>query len=141
MDNTKNAGINKELKFDDAVIAKIVGITCNEVEGVYSLEGGMMANMTDHFRKDEDPTKGVDVDLSDDQNVSVSLDATVRYGENAPEIFNKVTMAIVKNVRQMTGLNVTEVKMTVKDMLTKDEIARNEAKNKDADKEKDLQPA
>ena len=31
MDNTKNAGINKELKFDDAVIAKIVGITCNEV--------------------------------------------------------------------------------------------------------------
>ena len=78
MDNTKNAGINKELKFDDAVIAKIVGITCNEVEGVYSLEGGMMANMTDLFRKDEDPTKGVDVDLSDDQNVSVSLDATVR---------------------------------------------------------------
>lgn len=141
MDNTKNAGINKELNFDDAVIAKIVGITCNEVEGVYSLEGGMMANMTDFFRKDEDPTKGVDVDLSDDQNVSVSLDATVRYGENAPEIFNKVTMAIVKNVRQMTGLNVTEVKMTVKDMLTKDEIARNEAKNKDADKEKDLQPA
>ena len=141
MDNTKNAGINKELKFDDAVIAKIVGITCNEVEGVYSLEGGMMANMTDLFSKDEDPTKGVDVDLSDDQNVSVSLDATVRYGENAPEIFNKVTMAIVKNVRQMTGLNVTEVKMTVKDMLTKDEIARNEAKNKDADKEKDLQPA
>ena len=141
MDNTKNAGINKELKFDDAVIAKIVGITCNEVEGVYSLEGGMMANMPDLFRKDEDPTKGVDVDLSDDQNVSVSLDATVRYGENAPEIFNKVTMAIVKNVRQMTGLNVTEVKMTVKDMLTKDEIARNEAKNKDADKEKDLQPA
>ena len=141
MDNTKNAGINKELKFDDAVIAKIVGITCNEVEGVYSLEGGMMANMTDLFRKDEDPTTGVDVDLSDDQNVSVSLDATVRYGENAPEIFNKVTMAIVKNVRQMTGLNVTEVKMTVKDMLTKDEIARNEAKNKDADKEKDLQPA
>ena len=56
MDNTKNAGINKELKFDDAVIAKIVGITCNEVEGVYSLEGGMMANMTDLFRKDEDPT-------------------------------------------------------------------------------------
>ena len=93
MDNTKNAGINKELKFDDAVIAKIVGITCNEVEGVYSLEGGMMANMTDLFRKDEDPTEGVDVDLSDDQNVSVSLDATVRYGENAPEIFNKVTMA------------------------------------------------
>ena len=83
----------------------------------------------------------MDVDLSDDQNVSVSLDATVRYGENAPEIFNKVTMAIVKNVRPMTGLNVTEVKMTVKDMLTKDEIARNEAKNKDADKEKDLQPA
>ncbi len=81
MDNKKPNGINKELKFDDAVIAKIVGITCNEVEGVYSLEGGMMANLTDMFSKDEDPTKGVNVDLSDNQDVSVTLDATVRYGE------------------------------------------------------------
>ena len=120
MDNNKQNGIKKELKFDDAVIAKIVGITCNEVEGVYSLEGGMMANITDMFTKDEDPTKGVSVDLSDDKDVSVSLDATVRYGENVPDIFNKVTMAVAKNVRQMTGLNVTEVKMTVKDMLTRE---------------------
>ena len=136
MDNKKPNGINKELKFDDAVIAKIVGITCNEVEGVYSLEGGMMANLTDMFSKDEDPTKGVNVDLSDNQDVSVTLDATVRYGENVPEIFNKVTMAIAKNVRQMT-----EVKMTVKYMLTKEEIARNEAKNSDKNSDKELQPA
>ncbi|QVI34931.1 Asp23/Gls24 family envelope stress response protein [Lacticaseibacillus chiayiensis] len=141
MDNNKQNGIKKELKFDDAVIAKIVGITCNEVEGVYSLEGGMMANITDMFTKDEDPTKGVSVDLSDDKDVSVSLDATVRYGENVPDIFNKVTMAVAKNVRQMTGLNVTEVKMTVKDMLTREEIARNEAKDKEKDNEKEMQPA
>ena len=141
MDNKKPNGINKELKFDDAVIAKIVVITCNEVEGVYSLEGGMMANLTDMFSKDEDPTKGVNVDLNDNQDVSVTLDATVRYGENVPEIFNKVTMAIAKNVRQMTGLNVTEVKMTVKNMLTKEEIARNEAKNSDKNSDKELQPA
>ncbi|RXT58907.1 Asp23/Gls24 family envelope stress response protein [Lacticaseibacillus chiayiensis] len=141
MDNNKQNGIKKELKFDDAVIAKIVGITCNEVEGVYSLEGGMMANITDMFTKDEDPTKGVSVDLSDDEDVSVSLDATVRYGENVPDIFNKVTMAVAKNVRQMTGLNVTEVKMTVKDMLTREEIARNEAKDKEKDNEKEMQPA
>ncbi|RXT24987.1 alkaline-shock protein [Lacticaseibacillus chiayiensis] len=139
MDNNKQNGIKKELKFDDAVIAKIVGITCNEVEGVYSLEGGMMANITDMFTKDEDPTKGVSVDLSDDKDVSVSLDATVRYGENVPDIFNKVTMAVAKNVRQMTGLNVTEVKMTVKDMLTREEIARNEAKDKEKDNEREGQ--
>ena len=52
-----------------------------------------------------------------------------------------VTMAIAKNVRQMTGLNVTEVKMTVKNMLTKEEIARNEAKNSDKNSDKELQPA
>lgn len=85
--------------------------------------------------------KAFNVDLSDNQDVSVTLDATVRYGENVPEIFNKVTMAIAKNVRQMTGLNVTEVKMTVKNMLTKEEIARNEAKNSDKNSDKELQPA
>ncbi len=55
----KPNGINKELKLDDAVIAKIVGITCNEAEGVYSLEGGMMANLPDMFSKDQHQPKAL----------------------------------------------------------------------------------
>ncbi|WP_054750489.1 Asp23/Gls24 family envelope stress response protein [Lacticaseibacillus thailandensis] len=134
---TNTNKVDQELKFDDAVVAKIVGITANEVTGVYSLEGGMVANMTDFFRKDSNPTKGVDVDMDDDQTVTVSLDAVLHYGENAPAIFDKLTTAIAKNVHQMTGLRVTAVKMTVKDMLTKDEIAREKDKEKAKEKDQD----
>lgn len=140
--------VDQELKFDDAVVAKIVGITASEVAGVYSLEGGMVANMTDFFRKGTDPTKGVDVDMDDNQTVTVSLDAVLHYGENAPSIFDKLTTAIAKNVKQMTGLTVTGVEMTVKDMLTKEEIAqqksdkeRKDSKDEGHDQHPDPKPA
>lgn len=124
-----------ELKFDDNVLAKIVGITSSEVKGIYSMHGGMIANVTDKLRKTEDPTKGVSVD-TDDQHVTVSLDAVLRYGESAPDVFDRATKAIVKNIKEMTGMTVDGVTMTVKDMLTEDEIEAEEAKEDD-DKDKD----
>lgn len=127
-------GPETELKFDDHVFAKIVGLTSAEVDGVLSLEGGMLADMADFFKRDEDVTKGVDVDVDhDDGEVTVEVDATLRYGESAPAVFDEVCKAIVKNVKQMTGLKVAEVKMTVKDMLTKEEIQAHQDKEKTDD--------
>ncbi|WP_371863479.1 Asp23/Gls24 family envelope stress response protein [Lacticaseibacillus zhaodongensis] len=119
-----------ELKFDDNVIAKIVGITSSEVKGIHSMHGGMIANVADKLRKEDDPTKGVSVD-TDDQHVTVNLDAVLRYGESAPDVFDRATKAIAKNVKDMTGMTVDGVTMTVKDMLTEDEIEAEEAKNND----------
>ncbi|WP_241559455.1 Asp23/Gls24 family envelope stress response protein [Lacticaseibacillus hulanensis] len=138
--------IEKKLSFDDNVVAKIVGLTSAEIDGVYALEGGLIANVADKFRKNDDPTKGVAVEVDDDETVSVKLDVTLKYGESAPEIFDQVTDAICKHVKDMTGLTVSSIEMTVKDMVTEEEMQAAEAKkseNKDqADKpDSDLQPA
>lgn len=137
--------LKKELRFDDAVIQKIAGITASDIDGLLRLEGGMFHDMTDFLRKDDDPKAGVSVNVDDNQKVKVELDATMRYGEEAPKVFDQVTDEIVKNVKQMTGMDVTEVKMTVKDMLTDDEIEAEKAKqNKDEsapEEDRDMQPA
>ena len=132
--------IDKELTFDDGVVKKIVGLTSADIDGVYTLEGGLIANVADKFRKNEDPTKGVDVDVDDDETVSVKLDVTLKYGESAPEIFDRVTDEICKRVKEMTGLKVSAVKMTVKDMLTDEEIARNEKPDEESKPEPEPKP-
>lgn len=142
-DEDRDLELKKELRFDDAVIQKIAGITAGDVDGLLRLEGGMFHDMTDFLRKDADPKAGVAVNVDDNQKVKVELDATMRYGEDAPKVFDQATDEIVKNVKQMTGMDVTEVKMTVKDMLTDDEIAAEKAKasKDDKDLDRDMQPA
>lgn len=133
--------IKKELAFDDGVLQKIVGKTAAEVEGILDLHGNVFSDMTDHFRKTENLKKGVSVDVEDDKRVSVELDAIMAYGTKAPEVFDKVTDAISENIKEMTGMDVIEVKLTVKDMLTDEEIQEEESSEKEDSDDKDLQPA
>lgn len=116
------AEIKKELVFDDNVLQKIVGKTASEVDGVIDLSGNIFSDMTDRFRKTDNLKKGVSVDIEDNKRVTVELDAIMKYGTKAPEVFNQVTDAICQNVKEMTGMDVTGIKLTVKDMMTDEEI-------------------
>lgn len=122
--------IEKELNFSDAVIEKIAGQTVHEIDGVLELSGGMMSQLTDRFRDQADLTKGVDADI-DNQEVSIELDAILEYGQSSPAIFAQATDKIVSAVHQMTGLNVTKIKMNVADLLTKKEWAASQDTTKE----------
>lgn len=126
----KPTPIEKELNFSDSVLEKIAGQTAHQVDGVLELSGGMISSLTDRFRDGTDPTKGVDVEI-DDQEVTIELDAVLEYGKPAPKIFDQIINQIAKSVHDMTGLNVTKVTMNVEDLMTKKEWA---AKNEPASK-------
>ncbi|KRM23413.1 Asp23/Gls24 family envelope stress response protein [Latilactobacillus graminis] len=126
--------IEQELNFSDSVIEKIAGQTVHDIDGVLELSGGMMHQLTDRFRDQTDLTKGVDADI-DNQDVTIELDAILEYGQSAPTIFAQATERIAKAVHQMTGLNVTKIKMNVADLLTKKEwAAKQDAPKKDQSK-------
>ncbi|GAF41817.1 alkaline shock protein [Agrilactobacillus composti DSM 18527 = JCM 14202] len=124
---------NNELNYDENVIAKIVGKTLMGIPGVLMVHGNVFENLTDRFSNDDDPTKGIKVDLdADNKTVDVDMDATLEYGKNAPQIFNEAVTKIKAAVGSMTDVKVNAVKMTVKDLMTKAEWdAQN--KPKDAD--------
>ncbi len=122
MKNTAPVGIESELNYDEDVIAKIVGRTMTTIAGVLTVEGNVIENITDRFRDNDDPTKGVKVDLDDDaQTATLELSATLEYGRNAPKIFDEAVSKVQAEVSRMTDVKLTSFKMTVSDMLTKEE--------------------
>ncbi|KAF0467446.1 Asp23/Gls24 family envelope stress response protein [Pediococcus pentosaceus] len=113
-----------KLTFDDEVLAKIAGKTASNVDGVLSLEGNIFEKVTDRISKGDDPTTGVNVDIDDEnQKVSLKMDALLEYGKNAQSIFDKMVTKITAAVNEMTNMEVAEIKLNVKDVLTHEEWA------------------
>lgn len=113
-----------KLTFDDEVLAKIAGKTASNVDGVLSLEGNIFEKVTDRISKGDDPTTGVNVDIDDEnQKVSLKMDALLEYGKNAQSIFDKMVTKITTAVNEMTNMEVAEIKLNVKDVLTREEWA------------------
>ena len=113
-----------KLTFDDEVLAKIAGKTASNVDGVLSLAGNIFEKVTDRISKGDDPTTGVNVDIDDEnQKVSLKMDALLEYGKNAQSIFDKMVTKITAAVNEMTNMEVAEIKLNVKDVLTREEWA------------------
>ena len=124
--------------FDDMVLEKIVGKTASEVDGVLSLQGNLIDNLSDRLTESDRPQSGVDIELDDQQKtVAIELDAILEYGKRAEEILTKVTSKITSAVTTMTGYRVTEVKLRVKDMLTKDEWQQRQQSSRSKKKKDD----
>ncbi|BAN07633.1 Asp23/Gls24 family envelope stress response protein [Levilactobacillus brevis] len=124
--------------FDDMVLEKIAGKTASEVDGVLSLQGNLIDNLSDRLTESDRPQSGVDIELDDQQKtVAIELDAILEYGKRAEEIVTKVTSKITSAVTTMTGYRVTEVKLRVKDMLTKDEWQQRQQSSRSKKKKDD----
>lgn len=124
--------------FDDMVLEKIAGKTASEVDGVLSLQGNLIDNLSDRLTKSDRPQSGVDIEPDDQQRtVAIELDAILEYGKRAEEILTKVTSKITSAVTTMTGYRVTEVKLRVKDMLTKDEWQQRQQSSRSKKKKDD----
>ncbi|MGD7020103.1 Asp23/Gls24 family envelope stress response protein [Levilactobacillus sp. LN180102] len=131
----KQSETKKIVTFDDTVLEKIAGKTASEVDGVLSLQGNLIDNLSDRLTESDRPQSGVDIELDDQQKtVAIELDAILEYGKRAEEILTKVTSKITSAVTTMTGYRVTEVKLRVKDMLTKDEWQQRQQSSSDKKK-------
>ena len=121
--------IQKELNFSDKVLEKIASQTANSIDGVLSLTGGAISNLTDRFISD--PTKGVDVDTNDDK-VTFELKAILEYGKSAPQIFDRIANSITHSVKEMTGKEVNKIILNIDDLMTSSEWKnQNNKKKKD----------
>lgn len=134
----KQPEVTQTIIFDDMVLEKIAGKTASEVDGVLSLQGNLIDNLSDRLTESDRPQSGVDIELDDQQKtVAIELDAILEYGKRAEEILTKVTSKITSAVTTMTGYRVTEVKLRVKDMLTKDEWQQRQQSSRSKKKKDD----
>ena len=114
----------------DAVVAKIVGIAAQEVEGV-QMGGGTARAMGGFLDSVPRPrpmsgvgggsqTRGVSVEVGAEEAVA-DLSMAVEYGRQIPQTTEAVRNNVINRVENLTGLRVTEVNITVNDVLFPEE--------------------
>lgn len=102
---------------DDAVVAKIAGIAARDVKGVYALGGGaarMVGAVRDAFNN-TDLAQGISVEVGEKQ-VAVDVTIVADYPVALQKVADDVRGAIGESMRDLVGLEVAEVNVTVNDV-------------------------
>lgn len=107
----------------DTVVSKISGIAAREISGVHDLGGGT-ARAVGAIR-DRIPgsrtnmSQGVGVEVGERQ-AAVDLDIVAEYGVSIADLATAIRRNVISSVERMTGLEVTEVNITVHDVFLDD---------------------
>lgn len=103
----------------DGVVSKIAGMAAREVSGVYKMGSG--ASRAFGSLKERvggggpSVQSGVAVEVGETQ-AAIDLDLVVEYGVSITELAQSVRRNVIGNVERMTGLEVTEVNISVADV-------------------------
>lgn len=120
------------LTFSNGVIEKIVALAMRDVPGVVGMKGSWFNRVQDAFGA-SDTTKGVTVEVTPESAVRVNISVLIEYGAYAPQVFEDVKKAVVKQVTGMTGLEVAGVNLRIEDVLTREEFDRSKKEPKAAE--------
>jgi len=104
----------------DSVVLKIAGVAAREVAGVHAMgSGGARAFGAIRERlpgaSGQSPSQGVTVEVGERQ-AAIDIDLVVEYGVSIPDVSQSVRRNVIQRVERMTGLEVTEVNLSVDDV-------------------------
>ena len=121
------------LTYSNGVIEKIVAMATREVPHVLGMKGNLL-NFVQEQLGAENLTKGVSVEVTDDNRVIVNISVIIEYGCYAPAIFEDVKERVIERLAAMTGLEVAGINLRIEDVVTLE--AYNESKKKFFDSQK-----
>lgn len=108
----------------DVVVSKIAGMAAREVTGVHDLGGG--ASRAIGALRERIPggrvnvQQGISVEVGERQ-AAVDISIVAEYGVAIHELAEAIRRNIIISVEEMTGLEVTEVNVTVHDVHLPDD--------------------
>jgi len=107
----------------ETVVSKIAGIATREVDGVHAVGGGT-ARAVGALRERipgarTNHAQGVSVEVGEKQ-AAVDLDVVADYGVAITGLAEGIRRNVINSVERMTGLQVTEVNITVHDVYLDD---------------------
>ena len=120
MDDEDTDESEDSLTYSNGVIEKIVAMATREVPHVLGMKGNLMHFVQEQFGA-ENLTKGVTVEVTDDNRVVVNISVIIEYGAYAPAIFDDVKARVTERLAAMTGLEVAGVNLRIEDVITPEE--------------------
>ena len=119
---------NAEIKISNEVVASIAGVAVSEVEGVYSMAGGLAGGISEVFGGKKNLSKGIKVDVGE-KETKIDVNIIVEYGVRIPDVAFEIQGRVKKAVETMTGLKVSGVNIHVQGIKTN--IAENKEENEE----------
>ena len=109
----------------DSVVVKIAGVAAREVSGVHAMGSGAaraFGTIKERFPGGSGPsmTQGVKVEVGERQ-AAIDIDLVVEYGVSIPDVAQSVRDNVISRIERMTGLQVTEVNVSVDDVYLGDD--------------------
>src|SRR5919112_2735380 len=102
----------------NAVVSQVAGTAAQEVEGV-QMGGGTsraVGGVLDSVTGGSGTTRGVTVEVGEEET-AIDLSLAVEYGRPIPQVSEAVRSNVIRRVENLVGLRVTEVNITVNDVL------------------------
>jgi uncharacterized alkaline shock family protein YloU len=108
----------------DTVVSKIAGLSAREVNGVYALGGGA-SRIVGSIREripgaTVNHSQGVSVEVGEKQ-AAVDIEIVADYGVAIADLASGIRRNVIAAIEKMTGLEVTEVNITVNDVHVEDD--------------------
>ena len=109
----------------DAVVSAIAGMAAQEVEEIAMSHGGTrlpgdrsptIGEFVDNLTGGQGRTRGLSVDVGERQ-AAVDMTVNVPYGHSIPQLTEAVRARVIERLESLTGLEVTEVNITVNDVI------------------------
>lgn len=98
---------DENIKIADDVVASIAGVAVSEVQGVYSMAGGI----SEIFSK-KGLSKGIKVEVGE-KETKIDVNIVVEYGVRIPDVAFEIQNRVKKAVETMTGLIVSSVNIHI----------------------------
>ncbi|CAN5781157.1 hypothetical protein BH18ACT11_BH18ACT11_15380 [soil metagenome] len=126
-DNADRSPLDSDLgttTIQDSVVSAIVGIAAQEVEGVSMSHGGArvpgdtsptVGEFVDNITGGGGRTRGLSVEVGERQ-AAADITVNVDYGRSIPQLTKAVRERVIERVRNLTGLEVSEVNIQVNDV-------------------------
>lgn len=116
-DNEIVATDNSGIKISNDVVASIAGVAVSEVQGVYSMAGGIAGGISEVLSGKKNLSKGIKVEVGE-KDTKIDVNIIVEYGVRIPDVAFEIQGRVKKAVETMTGLKVSEVNIHVQGIKT-----------------------
>lgn len=125
-EETKSALATSDGKISvaEGVVTKIAGLATREVAGVHAMGAGAsraFGSLKERIPGSSGPsvTQGVSAEVGETQ-VALDLDIVIEYGVSIADLGRSIQRNVKQAVERMTGLQVTEVNVSVDDVYLGD---------------------
>ncbi|VTT37163.1 alkaline shock protein 23 family protein [Enterococcus casseliflavus] len=109
------------LSFEEKVIETIVGVALQSIDGLISVNGRFLSDMTENLEEQPQVASGIDVEVGKEE-VAVDLEVIVAYGKDIPKLFAQVQEVVLEEISCLTSLKVKEINIRIADIVKQETI-------------------